>query len=271
MRSCGVSLYRAAGPLIVLALVWSGGLFWLNDRVLAHANRRAAVLEDRIRGGTGQLISTTVNPNWLIDKGRIYYYASFDARQSTLHAVSVFELASSPFRLASHGWATRATFVRERWLADQGWVQRFDGSARATRQSFTRQVLDLAPPSRFAVLQNQEIDLMTIGQLREFVAERATSGVGVAETRVTLQERVAFPLATLVMTLIGIPFGATTGRRGALYGIGLALILGAVYWLLNAFFLAVGQAALMPAMLAAWSANLLFLAAAAYLTLTVRT
>jgi lipopolysaccharide export system permease protein len=73
------------------------------------------------------------------------------------------------------------------------------------------------------------------------------------------------------MTLLGVPFGVTTGRRGALYGVGLAIILGAAYWLVNSFFIAVGQAALMPAVLAAWAANLLFLAVAAYMTLTVRT
>jgi lipopolysaccharide export system permease protein len=73
------------------------------------------------------------------------------------------------------------------------------------------------------------------------------------------------------MTLLGVPFGLTTGKRGALYGVGLAIILGAGYWLVNTFFLAVGQAALMPPALAAWAANLLFLAGALYMTLTVRT
>jgi lipopolysaccharide export system permease protein len=271
MRSCGVSLYRAAVPLMVLALVGSGGLFLLDDRVLARANRRAASLEDRIRGGSGEILRPTANPNWLIDQGRIYHYAGFDARRRTLHAVSVFEPTTAPFRLSSHGWARQARFVNGRWQAEDGWIQRFAESGRAARERFSQRPLELAPPSRFAVLQNQEIDLMTYGELRDFVAERATSGVAVAETRVTLQQRIAFPLAAVVMTLIGIPFGATTGRRGALYGIGLALILGAVYWLVNAFFLAVGQAGLMPAALAAWAANLLFLAAAAYLTLIVRT
>jgi lipopolysaccharide export system permease protein len=63
----------------------------------------------------------------------------------------------------------------------------------------------------------------------------------------------------------------TTGRRGALYGMGLAVILGSAYWLVNTFFLAVGQASLLPPVLAAWAANVLFLTAAVYFTLTVRT
>jgi lipopolysaccharide export LptBFGC system permease protein LptF len=68
-----------------------------------------------------------------------------------------------------------------------------------------------------------------------------------------------------------VPFGITTGRRGALYGIGLALILGCAYWLVNTFFVAAGQADVLPAPLAAWAANLLFLALAGYATLTVKT
>ena len=78
-------------------------------------------------------------------------------------------------------------------------------------------------------------------------------------------------MVAVVMTILGVPFGASTGRRGSLYGIGLALIMGVGYWLLNTFFLAVGEAALMPAPLAAWAANILFLALAAYMTLRVRT
>jgi len=44
-----------------------------------------------------------------------------------------------------------------------------------------------------------------------------------------------------------------------------------VYWLTNTVFIAFGQADLLPPMLAAWAANILFLAMAAYMTLTVRT
>src|SRR4029453_18903917 len=49
MRACGVSLYRAALPLLVFALIGSAALFLLDDRVLAQANRRASVLKAEIR------------------------------------------------------------------------------------------------------------------------------------------------------------------------------------------------------------------------------
>ena len=52
---------------------------------------------------------------------------------------------------------------------------------------------------------------------------------------------------------------------------GLALVLAISYWLLMTIFVAMGAAAVLPASLAAWAANILFLAGALYLVLTVRT
>jgi lipopolysaccharide export system permease protein len=56
-----------------------------------------------------------------------------------------------------------------------------------------------------------------------------------------------------------------------MYGIGLALGLGMVYWLLMSTFAAIGAGGLLPPLLAAWAPNLLFAAGATYLLLTVRT
>jgi LPS export ABC transporter permease LptG len=272
MRSCGVSLYRAALPLLVLALIWSGGLFLLDDRVLARANRRAEELDRRIKGATTSGVEMTTSGNWLVDtRGRIYHFSLFEPARGVLHGVSVFEPAPRAVDLVTHMWASRVTFSEGAWHAERGWVQRFSSNNRAVQEPFKSRRLDLDPPDRFPALQNQDTGMMTFRELRHHINERATQGQAVVEPSLKFQERLAFPMVAVVMTVLGVPFGATTGRRGSLYGIGLALIIGVSYWLLNTFFLAVGQAALMPAALAAWAANLLLLAVAAYLTLTVRT
>jgi lipopolysaccharide export LptBFGC system permease protein LptF len=159
----------------------------------------------------------------------------------------------------------------DEWQVQSGWTQRFPAADRSTREVLKPGQVTLMPPERFAGGHNEAAELMTFGDLRQHVASLSQSGINVAESRVRLQERLAFPMVTVIMTLIGIPFGVTTGRRGALYGVGLAIILGAGYWLLNTFFLAVGTAGLLSAPLAAWAANLLFLSIALYAMFTVRT
>jgi LPS export ABC transporter permease LptG len=272
MRACGVSLYRVAMPLFLLALVWSGGLFFVDDRVLARANQRAEVLDDEIRGNAPHTVSPVSNSNWLAgDHGAIYYYQAFDIPKKTLHRLSVFELADRASRMNSQTSVVRATFMDGQWQGENGWVQRFTGRDGSVREAFNRRVLDLPPPTDFSGVHNSEAALMNYRELSAHIGRLSASGFNLAESRVSLESRIAFPLVTIVMTLLGVPFGVTTGRRGALYGIGLAIILAAVYWLTNTVFVAFGQADLLPPMLAAWAANILFLAMAAYMTLTVRT
>ena len=65
------------------------------------------------------------------------------------------------------------------------------------------------------------------------------------------------------MSLLAVPFAVSTGRRGALYGIGVGIVFAIVYWTANNLFGVAGAAGLVAPALAAWAPNLLFGAAAA--------
>jgi lipopolysaccharide export LptBFGC system permease protein LptF len=112
---------------------------------------------------------------------------------------------------------------------------------------------------------------MTVAQLRAYIDELRDSGFNVVPSMVELQRKIAFPFVTLVMTLVAIPFGVTMGRRGTLYGIGLAIVLALVYWLLFSVFLAIGRSGLLSPILAAWTPNVIVVGSAIYLLLTART
>ena len=73
------------------------------------------------------------------------------------------------------------------------------------------------------------------------------------------------------MALIALPFAFKIGKRGALYGIGIALVLGIFYWIVFAIFTKFGEVGNLPPILSAWSANILFAIAAVYLFLNVET
>lgn len=271
MRACGVSLYRTALPLILLAFVGSGLLFALEERVLAHSSRKAEELEDRIRGRPPRTFDVR-NRNWQANKhGAIYYYESFESRSETLNGLSIFELKRPPYRMVGHTSATRAVHRNGTWTAENGWVQRFPATAQSSRESFSTRPIALPPISDFRDIQQTESRLANVVELWDYIQRMSASGVNLAEQRVNLHRKIAFPLVTLVMTLLAIPFGVTTGKKGAMYGIGLAIVLAFAYFFLTAFFLAVGTTAVLPAPLAAWAPNILFLAGAVYLMLTVRT
>jgi lipopolysaccharide export LptBFGC system permease protein LptF len=73
------------------------------------------------------------------------------------------------------------------------------------------------------------------------------------------------------MTLLAVPFAVTTGRRGAMYGVGIGIVLAISYWVMLSVSGALGAGGVLTPTLAAWTPNILFGAAALYMMLTVRT
>ncbi len=270
MRACGISLYRLSMPLLVAAAVWSVLLFALEERVLAQANKKKAAIEDVIRERQSSTIDIT-SRHWLAGtRGRIYFYGAYDQRKRVFVNLSVYEISESPYRVTRHTFVPRAAMSRGVWSGGPGWTQSFPASGPPVQDAFASRTLSL-DSVRYFETETRDAEAMTVSQLGDYVTTLKASGLSSGSFDVELQRKYAMPLMTLIMTLIAIPFGVTTGRRGALYGIGLAIALAFTYQITFIAFGFFGSADLLPAVLAAWAPNLLFLAGASYLLFTVRT
>jgi lipopolysaccharide export LptBFGC system permease protein LptF len=73
------------------------------------------------------------------------------------------------------------------------------------------------------------------------------------------------------MALLAVPFGISAGKHGALYGVGLGIVIALAYWILISAFVAIGKAGLLAPSLAGWAPNILVVGLAAYLFLRART
>ncbi len=280
MRACGISIYRVALPLLVFGAGASLFLFLLENHLLASSNRQAEELKHEIRTGTRRTIDL-LNRRWVVgQQGEIYHYEFFDPRRQDLGNLSIYEFAPKDWQLIRRTFAQQTSFergtappgaARGRWTAKLGWVREFSraGDTRSFA-TFETRALRLEPPAYFGT-ERPEADRMTYGQLKQHIATMRAAGFNVVPLLVDLQRKIAFPFVTVIMTLIAVPFAVTTGRRGALYGIGVGIVLAMVYWTANNLFAAIGSAGILAPVLAAWAPNLLFGAGAAYLLLTVRT
>ena len=279
MRACGISLYRSAAPLLAFAVVAGGVLFLFEENVLAYSNRRAEELRHVIRGGSPRTVDL-LDRRWILGRtGEIYNYVFFDPRRTELTGFSVFRFAPRAGRLQSRAFYRTVTFEGKAtgfeqtvvWQARDGWVREFDRQvAQRSYRPVERADLFVEPPQYFLTEQTPA-ERMTYAQLKRYIVELRASGINVTDYEVELHRKVSFPWVTLIMTLIAVPFAVTTGRRGAMYGIGLGIVLALVYWITMSVFGAIGAGGVIHPLLAAWAPNILFAAAAAYLLLTVRT
>jgi len=268
MKACGISLYRIAAPLLILSLAWSGILFALEQRILARANEQVERIDSQIRNRAPRT-SSPLTRTWLIGRdGDIYHYTQYDPQARALQNLAIYRPAKTGWQLESQQFSPRAIFTGSEWIGTNGWQQDFGGRGRWT--AFPQRTLALETPDYFET-QQPIAEMMTVPELKRFIEEQAASGINVVPLTIELQKKLAFPLVTVVMTLLAIPFGMTTGKRGTLYGIGIGIVMALSYWIVGNAFAAIGKAGMLDPIMAGWAPNVLAAGCAAYLLLTART
>jgi lipopolysaccharide export LptBFGC system permease protein LptF len=269
MKACGISLYRIAAPLLLLSAVWSGVLYGLEQQLMAKANERANTLDSQIRG-IAPRTSSPLSRRWVVARdGAIYHYDAFEPLSKSLLNFTIYRPAKEGWALDSQVHAAHATYQGGQWLGLDGWEEHYL-AAKGGFSAFAQRPLTLEPPDYFETAAPLA-EMMTVPQLKRYIDELSASGFNVVPLTVDLQRKLAFPFVTVVMTLLAIPFGMTTGKRGTLYGIGIGIVLALSYWVVGSAFAAIGKAGVLSPIMAGWAPNVLAAGSAAYLLLTART
>ena len=256
MKACGISLYRTALSVVVLSLAFSAVLFALEQRLMASANRQAEMLDAQIRGRPPRTSTCSIAAGWSARDGAIYHYgilrpaAQRDARPDDLHA----RRGQVGARLADLRAAGR--LPRRRMGRRAGLEAGFNAESAEVDDHSPGARCPLETPEYFAT-EPADAEMMSCRELRRYIEELAPSGFNATPLEVELQRKLAFPFVTLVMTLLAVPFGVSAGRHGALYGIGLGIVIALSYWILISAFVAIGKAGLLPPVLAGWAPNIL--------------
>ncbi len=270
-KALGLSLYRLAVPVILAAALVAALCGVLQSEVLAASNERAAELRAEIRGQ--QPSQRRADRRWLFGKGNyLYNYAFFDPEKEQLHRMQIFKF-DDDYRLTDRLWAQRATYVEDGWWTlSTGWARSFDGQRETEFVQFEQPVkyrLDEGPEYFLGGLRKpEEMDYL---ELRDYIRDLRSSGQDVPQLEVALYNKIAYPVITLVMALVALPFAFKLGRQGALYGIGLSLVLGVVLMIFLSVFAALGENAILPPLVAVWSPNAIFAIFSLYLFLGIRT
>jgi LPS export ABC transporter permease LptG len=274
MKATGISIYRVVVPVLIISAVFAGALFTFDQLYLPRFNRRQETLRNRIKGKPPQ---TYLRPDrkWIFgEHSTIYYYEFFDAERGQFGNISVFAFDPSTFQIKTRVFAARAHWEPDldKWIFEKGWVRRFNDVAIEDYHHFdvaTFPELD-EPPTYFRKEVKQSSE-MSYEELKRYIHDLQQGGFDVVRLKVQLQKKIAFPLITLVMAVLAVPFSMSAGRRGALTGVATAIGIAVVYWVTAGLFEALGNVSQLPPILAAWSPDLLFALAGGYLILKVPT
>jgi LPS export ABC transporter permease LptG len=294
MKAGGVSVYRIALPVLGMGLAASALLYAAQEWVLPQTNKASAAERNVIKGRAAQS-SDQYDRRWMLaSDDRFYNFEYIIERERaprrgvaepaagsefSVHGFSVYDVDPVRWRLEERLFAARAIWSGGEGVYDLEHGYRRTTGRASTLASFRSQRVraigrepggEIERPEYFK-REEKPSDTMRFGELRAYIASLEVRGFDVARLRVQLHRKLAFPMVGLVMTLLAIPFSFVVARRGALYGIGIAIVIAIVYWAVLATFEALGNNALLHPSLAAWAPNLIFGSAGLYLILTLET
>ncbi len=274
IKATGISLYRVIIPVLAASVVVAGVLFLSDQFYLPYTNKRQDELRNRIKGKPAQ---TYLRPDrkWIFGQhSDIYYYQLFDPDRDTFGGISVFQFDPQTFQITHRIAAERAHWSSPmgRWVYEQGWERSLDGSAIENYRKFDVATYpQLAEPPAYFKKEVKQSSEMNYEELRRYIRDLEQSGFDVVRLRVQLDKKIAYPLITLVMAVLAIPFALSAGKRGALASVATAIGIGVVYWTISGLFEAMGNLSQLPPAVAAWSPNLVFGFIGGYLILRMPT
>jgi len=274
IKATGISLYRVIVPVLAASMLVAGVLFLSDQLYLPYTNKRQDALRNEIKGKPAQ---TYLRPErqWMFGQhSDIYYYQFFDPDRDVFDGVSVFQFDPHTLQITHRIAADRAHWsdTMNRWVYEQGWERSLNGSAIDYYHKFDAATYpELAEPPAYFKKEIKQSSEMNYDELRRYIRDLEQSGFDVVRLRVQLQKKIAYPLITLVMALLAIPFALSTGKRSALTGVATAIGIGVIYWTINGLFEAMGNLSQLPPAVAAWSPDLVFGLIGGYLILRMPT
>jgi LPS export ABC transporter permease LptG/LPS export ABC transporter permease LptF len=280
IKATGISLYRLIIPIVAISMALAVALFLFDQYYLPQANRTQEALRNVIKGRPTQ---TYLNPRqkWMMgqkplpgEPGRIYYYEFFDPDRIEFANLSVFEFDTTTIQLTRRIFAKRVVWNADAggWTFENGWVRDVEGANVKDYRTFLETSFSEihATPDYFKK-EAVPSDEMNFGQLDRYIRDLQQSGFDTKRLSVALWHKLSYPLITVVMAVLAIPFALSMGRRGSITGVAVAIAVALAYMVIDNLFGAMGNVNYLPASMAAWSADVLFGLVGGYLLLKTPT
>ncbi len=272
LKAAGVSLYRASLPVLLVAGLISVFAAFFQETMLPEINARSDEVDRvKIRGQLPRHLQRQTQIWYRSSDTRFFRMALLDPAGKSMEGLTVVEIGKD-FRLKERLDAHAAQWTPEGWQLSDGVFRRVSSQNRVSSEPFDSRLMVMPEHiDDFIQVQNAP-DTMSFLELRAYVAKLRDGGHRVTRYLVQLYSKLSFPLVHVIMALVAIPFALVSPRSGGrAMGIGVAIVIAVGYWIVHSVALAFAQADLLPAALAAWTANIVFAGIGTALFLSART
>lgn len=272
MKACGISLYRITLPVVLMAVLVSFLSFYLQENILPNSNKKVEEIWDKINDVPPRSYSY-LDRRWVLskEKNRIYHYNYFDREKSVFSQLSIYDFDPSTWSFQRRTYSERGYLSEGHISLVNCWYRDFVNGRPTKFEKSEKMDLSVVEDRSYFLKERKVPEQMSYRELGQYIEELEERDFDTVRFKVDLNYKLSFPLASLIMTLLGIPFAFSMGKRGTLVGIGLSIVIAMIYWGGIGIFKSLGYLNYLDAFLAAWGPNLIFGLIGLYLLFTLRT
>lgn len=273
MRSAGLSIFQITKTAIIFGIIISAFVFYVNERFVPKALVLSQAVKDQIESGSkkGQKkeLETISNLAMYGLRNRLFFVNRFLPKTGTLEGITILEHDEKQ-NLTKKIVANRGEYKEGFWRFYQSLTYNFDknGHILDEPQYFEEEIMAIPESPKDFLSQQQQPQTMSIAQLEDYIWKLSKSGATtvIRRLKVDLYQKFTLPLTTIISVLVGIPFSLMMKKRATgLSSVGISIMVGFIYYVLNAVSIALGNSAILPPLLAVSLAHIIIFGATLHL------
>ncbi len=270
MKSSGLSLYRLMVPFLSLGLIVSIAMVGFDGWLVPKINAGRLKLEREYlkkhlqSGGRYNMYFQDVN-------NRIVSFEYYDESNTSARRVTIQQFdEEQPTRLVN-----RMDAAYMQWNEKENGWRLFNGMLRSIHSDSSMKGGSSETVARFDSLDagalvltptvilrmQQKPEEMELGDFSDYIERQRIAGSDIARLLVDYHGKVAFPFASFIVIIFGVPFASVKRRSGLSVQFGVSILICFTYLVSLKLSQVFGYTGNLPPLIAAWLPNILFLCA----------
>lgn len=252
----GISVLMFSLPFFIFAIFISVVNFTLSESVVPYTTQRVAAMKQAFEGSNKTVFAQ--DSIWFKDNTDIYNISYIEPEAGILKGFTVYRMDSN-FNISSRIDAKLVNWKDGKWISPEGILSQFQDSQLLGVSTLKDAAMPLLKKPEDLRNIERLANEMNYRELTKYVKKLKREGYAATRYSVDLHSKISFPLVSIIMVMIGIPFALRSGRHGGIaIGVGLSVIIGFSYWVVFAVNSSLGYNSIIPPFVAAWFTNFIF-------------
>jgi len=273
MRSSGLSIFAIARNALIFGFLISLTVFWINDRcvpISVTENQKIKIqIEEGMPKGVPKRNETIINLTLYGLRNRLFFINKFSPAAKTLEGITILEQDEKQ-NLTKKIIATKGIYQDGLWKFFQCITYKFDQNGQVIDEPgyLEEEIMSIPETPKDLASLRQKPEQMNIHQMQDYIWILSKSGATtvIRNLKVDLYQRFSSPFTSVIIIFLGIPFSLLMRKRATgMSSIGVSIIVGFLYYVLDAICLAVGKSGLITPILAASLSHIIILSGSLYL------